>query len=561
MENLTLYQLLKNNPYLKKQTDRILIIDEKENEYYRNDPNKVMDISVSFLKRLLTDDKYYQYVEKLTSSYIDVLSTRFIRNDELTGGVDLTRVDLTKCLEEVIKKDNSLFDEQFIRRFQDLKELTSYDQFLKEYKDKEYQLEVDGKKISIPISKLINFISLDEQKYEQILNGNGLIEGIKKEHFLYACCSFFDNHNIFDNYIVPQKFIRRFDELMSFQKIDFQSVNAIPNSINPSLDQITIDSKLKDAILEGINDNDSDIEKAVYIYIKMCKLLTYDDEYYVKGQISDHTNKHSDINNISKITLENNKVICTEFTAIFSMFLKKLGLNYLVQPEGGEYGKGHSWLKFVGDKFIVNADAALSILYGDLARAKFNKPLEGLKCLNENEETRNEFLELINSIYQRIIEEEKKKEDFEKVVSRYQQITSNLKEMPLDERLRVMTDKVKNDNVRGIDLLFDILQLKRMFFTEKELKNNISILFVKDNTSEKEPTIGTIFVLNDINVKINTLNNRYYVFDANGNITSISRSNLQEKFDDKTLEYTVYNDLRVPGITESKGDSNVRKAK
>ena len=35
MENLTLYQLLKNNPYLKKQTDKILIIDEKEKRVYK----------------------------------------------------------------------------------------------------------------------------------------------------------------------------------------------------------------------------------------------------------------------------------------------------------------------------------------------------------------------------------------------------------------------------------------------------------------------------------------------------------------------------------------------
>lgn len=560
MENLTLHQILRKYPHLQKQTDKILIIDEQENEHYRNDQQTVMDVSVELLIRLLTDEKYFHYVEKLNSSYIEIFSSRFIKDGELVGGVDLTKVDIVRCLSKIIDNGYYSFDEIAMNRFLNIKKSTSYEEFLRRYSDKNFDLTIEGESFSIPIGKIINFITSENEEYDNLLDSETLIAGIKKEYFLYACCKFFEDNNIFDNFILPSTIMERYDELSSFEKVDFQAVNSLPNNINKISENIVIDRELKDEILRGIPEDGSNIEKAIYIYIKMCKLLTYDDEYYVKGQIGDHTNKHSDINNISNVTLQNNKVVCTEFNAILGKFLEELGILYVNKPEGMEYGNAHSWLKFKSDKFLVEADAALSILYGDLARAKFNKPLEGLKCLNENAETQKEFLDIIRKMYARIIEEEKKKEEFEKVVARYQQVTTNLQAMSLDEKLKVLIDKVRQDNVSGIDLLFNILQMKKIIFNEQELNNNVSIVFVRDN-SEETPSISTVFVLNAINVKLNTLNNRYFVFNNNGDFQQTSRSSLQEKFDNKRLEYTIYSDLKVPGISSPKGEDYARKVK
>ena len=49
----------------------------------------------------------------------------------------------------------------------------------------------------------------------------------------------------------------------------------------------------------------------------MCKLLTYDDEYFAVNQKGPATEKHKDVNYVSNINLTNNRVVCFEFNLIY----------------------------------------------------------------------------------------------------------------------------------------------------------------------------------------------------------------------------------------------------
>ena len=60
----------------------------------------------------------------------------------------------------------------------------------------------------------------------------------------------------------------------------------------------------------------------------MCKLLTYDEEFYAVNQKGPLTEKHETIDNLAKISRSNNKVVCYEFNAIYAYMLKKIGINY-----------------------------------------------------------------------------------------------------------------------------------------------------------------------------------------------------------------------------------------
>ena len=79
---------------------------------------------------------------------------------------------------------------------------------------------------------------------------------------------------------------------------------------NNSYFDVKIDSDLEQAIIEGMPEDVTELEKAIYIYIKMCKLLTYDDEYYAVNQTGIATVKRRNIDFVSSITLKNNKVVC-----------------------------------------------------------------------------------------------------------------------------------------------------------------------------------------------------------------------------------------------------------
>ena len=60
----------------------------------------------------------------------------------------------------------------------------------------------------------------------------------------------------------------------------------------------------------------------------MCKLLTYDDEYFAVNQKGPATEKHKDVNYVSNINLTNNRVVCFEFNLIYSKLLDELGINF-----------------------------------------------------------------------------------------------------------------------------------------------------------------------------------------------------------------------------------------
>ena len=74
---------------------------------------------------------------------------------------------------------------------------------------------------------------------------------------------------------------------------------------------------------------------------------------------------------------------------------------------GEAYGAGHANLEFRSDKFLVSADSVTSILQGDIMQAKLNQPLVGLKCVNRNQQTQQEFKQSLTKMYQLNAQQEK----------------------------------------------------------------------------------------------------------------------------------------------------------
>ena len=82
----------------------------------------------------------------------------------------------------------------------------------------------------------------------------------------------------------------------------------------------------------------------------------------------------------------------------------KLGQEVVVH---GTLSEGHANLEFRSDKFLVSADSVTSILQGDIMQAKVNQPLVGLKCINRNQQTQQEFKDSLSKMYQLIAQLDK----------------------------------------------------------------------------------------------------------------------------------------------------------
>ena len=300
----------------------------------------------------------------------------------------------------------------------------------------------------------------------------------------------------------------------------------------------------------------------------MCKLLTYDDEYYAVNQRGQATLKHKDIHYVSSITPTQNKVVCFEFNLIYSKMLSQLGIHFCSDYKGmvGEaYGSGHANLEFRSGKYLVDADSVTGILQGDIMRAKLNQPLVGLKCINRNAETKEDFRKSITKMYQLIAQQEhsvseeqsiERYDTLEELLNEYAKTTTNLQDVSLDERFSILIDKVNSTGMVGIDALSYILQLRKILFTQEQRDQNFAVTILRNNEPFDEDRIAmasVIFTVNDQHFVDNPERNRYYYFNPNHELVLISKDELQSKFDNGILEYVEKNDPRIPGIVEKGG--------
>ena len=300
----------------------------------------------------------------------------------------------------------------------------------------------------------------------------------------------------------------------------------------------------------------------------MCKLLTYDDEYYAVNQKGSATLKHKNADHVSSISLENNKVVCFEFNLIYTKLLDKLGIHfksYYKSLVGEKYGSGHVELDFRVGKFLVSADSVTSILLGDITKAKLNQPLIGIKCINRNLQTEKDFNESLTKMYKLIASQEKNidevrvehVETLEELLKEYSLTTENLQDISLNERLSILITKVNSTKFVGIDSLSYVLQLGKILFTAEQLKNNISATILRNNLPIDEETIAmasVIFTINEQGFTERPDLNIYFYFNPNSELVPISKEELQNRFNDGVFEYILEKDPKIPGITE-KGET------
>ena len=146
----------------------------------------------------------------------------------------------------------------------------------------------------------------------------------------------------------------------------------------------------------------------------MCKIFNYDEKFYVFNQQGEEAIKHQNISYIRSINLRNRSLVCYEFNMIFCYFLDKLGIKFksnYIRCNNENYGRCHVNALFRFDKFLLQADSTTNIIFSDMYYAKINRYPRGIKCLNVNEKTQEEFKQLLHKVCKKIFTEEEKVDD------------------------------------------------------------------------------------------------------------------------------------------------------
>lgn len=573
MDQKELTKIIDEHSYLQKiAQDTILTTDEDFdliNDGYKIDIDH-KKVSVEVLKRILNDEKYYQYAKKFFDNEIKLFRIKYIFSGDVCGNISYNKITIIEGIRYLLENNMLTLNPSQKEKYDYLCKKVSFPLFVEKNINEIFDISIDNIDYSIPIIDMISFMELDDQEYDRLIASDDIktINYIPKIHFIYATYMYFCKYRIINNYLVSSTINKRYKELESLQKIDFEALNRYLEIEDSKYKEAFLNDSLVANIKDGLPNNVSPLEQAIYIYIKMCKILTYDDEYYVFNQEGSIAKKHQNINYITGISPDNNKVVCFEFNLIFSKFLSELGLKFSSDYLGmiGEiYGHGHVKLTFRSGKYLINADSVTSILHGDLVQAKLNQPLVGLKCLNCNKNTVKEFEKMVTNMYSLIVEQEKDFskssqvehiEDIEEIVREYIEVTTNIKEVSLNERLSILIDKVNSLNLVGIDSLSYALQLRKILFTQNERDNNIAVTVIKNNEpmeKDKYAEANAIFTINTEGFTVDKQNNNYFYFRPNQELIPISRQNLQDMFDFGNLEYIDRYNPTIPGIKEAKG--------
>lgn len=562
---MSLTEFVNKNPHLKKISDYTIF--ESRKDFLSLALTKsilvgVKSIPFIFLKRILSNDKYFEYACNYLSFQSSDFKIGYVMDEKYTEFLCFSRSEIGKGLMILLEDKNSFLNEDEIKRARMLINYISYESFLKKYSGKMFSFKIDGFIYIVSFKSFLYLINLSIEDFESLCKDETIkfIDGIPKKHMIYAFAEFINNVSILKDYLVSDAVRLKYETIKSNQLIDLEAINKHLETKDTLFQKIHIDKSLEDAILSGIPVDFNDLEKAIYIYIKMCRIFTYNEEYFTKYFDEDIKRKHKDLSYVDQINLFNNEAVCFEFNIIYAAFLNKLGIKFKSNYMGYHdevYGEGHVKMEFRCDKFLVRADAVSYMTKSDLTYAKVSQPLIGLVCLNKNEETQEEFEEALNKVYIHILAEENvnSKTDiihipfFEEILNEFFKIFTKLKDIRFEERISIMVRKANNMHLKGVDYFSYLLQLQKMLFTPLERQENIEICMLANNLDNEDKKSELVAI---ITINFKGFNNKdlnlYYILKANGILMPLLKEEIEGLLYVKKLEYIDEFLGRIPSV-------------
>ena len=576
MDNEKIDKIVASDPskqWLKQIAENGIVVVSPNVEKYKNDPNQIelsgysgeKTISQQFLVDIITNNYTYKKIKQLYETHGYSIYVLFIdEKGEYKDQYGLGRLKIINLLQKI---DVSMFP-AIKNRYEELMDYVSFEKFKEKTQNDNYEITIDGVDYKTPVSLFYQYLDINNVSLEV------LVQNDKNNHlprFLYTLNKFFEDNKIEEEYIISDEIKSRLEEIRSSKIVDIQFFNEYNETNDPLLAKINVNAELKDFILNGMDSNFTDLEKAIYIFIKMCKALTYDNEFFAVNQEGPLAEKHKTVDYIASISLLNNEVVCSEFNAIYAHMLHEFGINYknFVSTVNGNgdhdedefdedfnrYGEGHLFLKFRCGKYLVKADSVTSILQGDLMQAKLNQPLRGLVCENVNKQSQKEFKTIVDKVYNYIAQRESKitknepqqVETFEDIVSQFVDMSDKVKPIDINDKIDILIKKVNSTGMVGIDAYSYLLQLRKILFSKEEQKDNIKISIIRNFYGDAAEALAIISTRTPDEAGKMVI--KRYMFRPGMALIPVAIENLQENFDNGTMAYIKDDDApKIPGI-------------
>ena len=521
--------------------DTFLLLDSGISHSYINYLGNELSISENFLLELVKNDDCFTYFNRIIEENRGILKFSYLLRNQLAQTVNISVSDAIRLLEVVPGL------KEYEDRINEVKQKCNVVSLLDKAEDEYYTRAIQNKDIVLNVKDMLNVLLLDEPDFIKILNNLNIL-GIEKKEFAYTLTKYIEDKRIFDKYLFDSKFIDRYHDLKNQKYIDFQSVDFGQEERIIKYDA-QLNPNLRKEIYSDMNPDYNKLEKSIYVYIKLCKLFSYDPIYYASGQRGEEVEYHKDLERIQSIYDKDDDIVCYEFNVIYGKFLEDLNIPYRINTkrQSGEYGKGHANLVYNIDNHIVFADAVTSIVGGDLINAKLNLPLEGLKSQNLSDVSKEEFDKTLDKVYQDIIAQESTKDNNKSKVLEYLDIYNKVSDssatMPIDKKVKLAIDLTNNSKMKIVDSIGYLMKIKRLIFTSDELKNNIKFIIIRSNIKDKK-RLGIIVA------KKENEEYKYWYYIPTKKMLPINKMILKQLIKKGFIESIEGSDRSIPGIGE-----------
>ena len=343
--------------------------------------------------------------------------------------------------------------------------------------------------------------------------------------------------------------------------MDFEVAYYRMNKNNHFANQIELNEELFQELGKYMNPDYSITEQIIYYYIMIAKTLTYDPQFYASEQKGVPAMLHEDPAKVRHITSENNECVCYETAAILEQILERYNLEYEVLKSNPYiYGQEHTCTKFIVDKYIVCGDVMSHAFLNDAFYAKLGLPLSSLQCINQNEDSRSEFQELVEKVYKDI--NEKTLSPNVKMLKDI--LKANKKKMTYEDRVKILAQLGQTGEELPMMERFAVLKYVYLTsFSAKEMVEKIRLVMAKETVVEDARIYGfpiALIALNPNSLEKNPEQSYYFGYDRNFNFLFYNQEQLQDLFNKGTFSYLSYFDqskkvgnyANLPGITKPK---------
>lgn len=471
-----------------KDENTFNIYNDNTDIVYIDDTN-TLGVSKKLIIDMIEDNYMWNYFKSLCNKDVNFACDITYIDKSGEKHIKLTKNQFAYALKQIISERKMVDETRYALASYMLSVDFCFEYYSKE--NKKHSCYIDGSLKTVQTRRLLEVLTYSDDKFTSFINRK-VAFGLTIENFMYMLVDFVEKNNILSTYGFSSKIIDRYNAIKKYQYVDYESVNkynspaALTSAKNNTFDirnmfniskgknctgdvltgNYTVNPRLTNKVFYGMDSSYDNLEKAIYIYLRLCDLLSFDTEEAISQD--DRIKENLDYDNISRITSFKNNVVSSEFILIYAKLLSEIGIRFqpYIDCTAG-FSPKYSYLTFKQAEYLVKVDLFnKNTIKNDMSKVKIGKSIDGIRCINTNQVTKQKFREKVIEVYSRYKRSFHKLGIVDDIVKTYRDNYDY--KFYTEDKIGLLYDHIKDSELRGVDLINYIQTLVDGILDENE---------------------------------------------------------------------------------------------